>query len=59
MRQPLEEGRPKGPAVEFYRFSASQIFAGIVLNTISATKDKVYLLLNGGNADIWTMTLPE
>jgi dipeptidyl aminopeptidase/acylaminoacyl peptidase len=59
MRQPLEEGRPKGPAVEFYRFSASQIFAGIVLNTISATKDRVYLLLNGGNADIWMMTLPE
>jgi Tol biopolymer transport system component len=59
MRQPLDEsGQPHGPAADFYRFTGMS-FSGSLLNTVSATRDKVYFLLSGGQSDVWMMTLPD
>lgn len=50
-------GRPSGPETEFYKLDGFS-YAMPLLNTISATRDRVYLLLTGGMSDIWTMELP-
>jgi Tol biopolymer transport system component len=59
-RQPIDpvSGRPAGPAAEFYRLDGYS-FSLPLLNTISATRDHVYMLLGGARSDIWTMELPN
>ncbi|MCX6620200.1 MAG: hypothetical protein NTY38_03820, partial [Acidobacteria bacterium] len=58
-RQPLDPaGKPYGSPVEFYHMRGYSV-TGPLLNTISATRDHVYLLLNGGQSDVWLMDLPQ
>jgi hypothetical protein len=58
-RRPIDAvtGRPSGPESEFFRLDG-YAFTMPLLNTISATRDHLYLLLSGGSSDIWTMELP-
>jgi serine/threonine protein kinase len=58
-RQPLDAaGKPAGSPKEFYSVSGYGV-GGLLLNTICATKDHVYLLLESGQSDIWMMDLPQ
>ena len=59
MRQKLDSsGRPSGPPTEYYRFAGYSL-AGPLLNTISVTREYVYLLLKTGQSDVWLMDLPR
>jgi eukaryotic-like serine/threonine-protein kinase len=58
-RQPLDRaGRPSGSPAEFYHMRGYNV-PGPIMNTISATREHVYLLLNSGQSDVWLMDLPQ
>ncbi len=58
-RQPLDNaGKPSGSPREFYSMRGHTV-GGLLVNTICATKDHVYLLLESGQSDIWMMDLPQ
>jgi Tol biopolymer transport system component/predicted Ser/Thr protein kinase len=58
-RQPLDAaGKPAGSLKEFYSMRGHSV-GGLLLNTISATREHIYFLLLGGQSDIWLMDLPR
>jgi Tol biopolymer transport system component len=58
-RQPLDEaGRPSGPSVEFYGLDGFGI-GNAVLNTMCASRDRLFFLLGGGTSDIWMMEMAQ
>ena len=59
IRQPLDSaGKPSGSPAEFYSMRGYSV-TGLLLNTICATREHVYLLLESGQSDVWMMDLPR
>jgi serine/threonine-protein kinase len=57
--QPLDDaGRASGPPVEFYRLEGLSVTSPI-LNTMCASRDRLFLLLGGGTSDIWMMEMAQ
>ncbi len=58
-RQPLDPaGKPSGPPAGFYSMRGHRV-TGLLLNTICAAREHVYLVLRGGQSGIWMMDLPQ
>ncbi len=59
-RQPFDPttGRLSGPAVQLFSTEGRTLTDGL-LNTVTATRDHIYLLFRTGQSDIWMMALPR
>jgi Tol biopolymer transport system component len=58
-RQPLDDaGRPSGPRVEVYNLDGLRLVNPVV-NTMCASRDRLFLLIGGGTSDIWMMEMAE
>lgn len=58
MRVAMEDqNRFKGEPAEFYRFEGRNL-SGLLLNTMTASREHLYMVLLDGPSDIWTMDLP-
>ncbi|MCE5310961.1 MAG: hypothetical protein LLG20_25240 [Acidobacteriales bacterium] len=58
-RQPIDTlGKPTGSPKEFYSVRGYSV-GGLLVNTICATQEHVYLVVVSGQSDIWMMDLPQ